>query len=304
MNRIFEILNKINIKGSISLDEDMSKHTTFKCGGKAEFFIKAEAVSDIIEVKKAAEDNNIPLFILGGGANILVSDRGIPGITLSTEMLNRVEADGEAIIAEAGITINNLAKFAFENSLTGLEFINGMPGSLGGAVWMNARCYGDEISSHFLWADYIDDDYVQKRLFFDKSQWDYKISPFQKKGIIITRVALQLKSGDKESILEVMKKNSEDRRIKGHFNYPCAGSVFKNNRDFGAPTGKIIEDAGLKGITIGGAQISTFHGNIIVNRDNALSSDINELIELTIRRVKETTGFELEPEVLKIGNWE
>lgn len=304
VNRIFEILNKININGSVTVDEDMSKHTTFKCGGLAEFYVRAGNSADILNIKKASLDYNFPLFILGGGANILVSDKGIPGVTLSMESLNSVKAEHDILIAEAGISINKLAQEALDRSLSGLEFINGMPGSLGGAVWMNARCYGDEISNHFLWADYLTPEGVEKRLYKNDSEWDYKCSPFQKSGIIITRVALQLQKGNPPSIEQIMKKNSEDRRLKGHFSYPCAGSVFKNNREFGAPSGKIIEDAGLKGLIKGGAQISTFHGNIIVNIGHATSSDINFLIEETIAVVKEKKGFILEPEVLKIGNWE
>ncbi len=304
MNRIFEILNKININGSVLRDEDMSRHTTFKCGGSADIFIKVRGIEDVIAIKKASLKYNFPLFILGGGANILVSDSGIPGVTLAMEYLNNVEINNDTVICESGISVNNLAAIALENSLSGLEFINGMPGSIGGAVWMNARCYGDEISNHFLWADYITPDGKTHRIKKNDKEWEYKISPFQKKGIIITKVALKLKNDNPDKIEEIMSKNSEDRRLKGHFSYPCAGSVFKNNREFGAPSGKLIEDAGLKGLIKGGAQISTFHGNIIVNLGTATSSDINYLIDKTIKVVKEKTGFILEPEVLKVGNWE
>lgn len=282
----------------------MGKHSTFKCGGSAEIFIKVREIKDVIAIKKASLDYNFPLFILGGGANILVSDRGIPGVTLSMENLNNIEINNDVIICESGISVNHLAEIALNNSLSGLEFINGMPGSIGGALWMNARCYGDEISNHFLWADYITPDCKSHRIEKDDADWDYKISPFQKEGIIITKIALKLKKGNPNKIKEIMSKNIEDRRLKGHFSYPCAGSVFKNNRQFGAPSGKIIEKAGLKGLIKGGAQISTFHGNIIINLGTATSSDISYLIDKTINVVKDRTGFVLEPEVLKVGNWE
>ncbi|QEN03584.1 UDP-N-acetylmuramate dehydrogenase [Thiospirochaeta perfilievii] len=304
MNRILDIVNKINITGTVTSNENMAKHTTFKCGGKAEIFIEAGNPQDIVEIKKVSKENDIPLFILGGGANILVSDLGIPGITLSLNRLDSVEFLDNCVIAESGISVNNLCSLALNRSLSGLEFINGMPGTIGGAVWMNARCYGDEISNIFLWAEYIDQDGNLQKIHKNSSHWDYKISPFQNNDSIITRIALQLKPGTKESIKDIMDKNSRDRRDKGHFKYPCAGSVFKNNREFGFPSGKIIEDAGLKGQIKGGAQISTFHGNIIVNLGDATASDINYLIDKTIDVVKNKTGYILEPEVLKVGIWE
>lgn len=304
MNRILEIINKININLTVKQDEDMSRHTTFKCGGKAEFFIFINNIDDLIKIKKASMKHCFPLFILGGGANLLVSDSGIPGVTLALENLNNIMLEKDVIIAEAGLSVNQLSEFALKNSLSGFEFIYGMPGSIGGAVWMNARCYGDEISNHFLWADIITPTGEIRRVYKDSSDWEYKISPFQQKGIIITKVAFQLSVGESSNINRLMLKNSEDRRVKGHFNFPCAGSVFKNNRDFGEPSGKIIEDLGLKGLIKGGAQISDFHANIIVNLGDAKSSDINYLINKIISEVKTERGFILEPEVLKVGNWE
>ncbi|MGL1892662.1 MAG: UDP-N-acetylmuramate dehydrogenase [Spirochaetaceae bacterium] len=304
MNRILEILNKINIEGTITQQVDMSKYTTFKCGGLAQFFIEPALVDDVIKIKKAALENDFPLFILGGGANLLVSDNGIDGVTLSLNTLKKIDLVDNIIIAEAGVSVNKLSEYAEKHSLSGLEFIYGMPGSLGGATWMNARCYGDEISNIFLWAEYLDQNGKLIRQEKDSSQWEYKISPFQKPGITIIRVALKLKHQERALIKPIMLKNSEDRRKKGHFKYPCAGSVFKNNRDFGAPSGKIIEDCGLKGCVKGNAAISDFHANIIVNLGGASSNDINFLIEKIIKTVKEKKGFILEPEVLKVGNWE
>lgn len=304
VNRLLEILNKININGTVTTNENMAKHTTFKCGGDAELFVSVKDIEDVKLIKQASLTNKFPLFILGGGANLLVSDQGIPGVTLSMSEMVSTTVIGNIIEVEAGASVNNLCDVALNNSLKGLEFIYGMPGSIGGAVWMNARCYGDEISNHFLWADYLDEDGTLKRLYKQKNDWDYKLSPFQKKGIIITKVALQLEPGDSSDIKSIMKKNQSDRRDKGHFSFPCAGSVFKNNRQWGEPSGKIIEDAGLKGEIRGGAQISTFHANIIVNLGNATSTDINYLINRVIDEVYKTRGFTLEPEVLKVGNWE
>lgn len=304
VNRLLEIINKINITGSVEEQVNMSAYTTFKCGGPAEIFVETSDIEDVKQLKNASLEHGFPLFILGGGANILVSDRGIPGVTLSLNKLNNIEFEDDKVIVEAGVSVNTISESAEELSLSGLEFIYGMPGSIGGAVWMNARCYGDEISSHFLWADILTPEGEELRIYKDPMEWDYKISPFQKKGTIITRVCLQLKHGERELIKKEMIKNRKDRRDKGHFSYPCAGSVFKNNRDFGAPSGKIIEDAGLKGLRKGDAQISDFHANIIINLGNALSSDIDYLIKKTIQTVYKQRGFRLEPEVLKVGNWE
>jgi UDP-N-acetylmuramate dehydrogenase len=304
VNRLLEILNKININGSVTINEKMAKHTTFRCGGAAELFVRVQDIEDVKKLKAASITEGFPLFILGGGANILVSDRGIQGVTLSMNGLSNIEKVDDTLEVEAGISVNKLCEYALKNSLSGLEFIYGMPGSAGGAVWMNARCYGDEISNHFLWAEYLDSDGSIKKIYKNDDEWDYKISPFQKKGIIITKVGLKLNRGNYDNIKEEMNKNRGDRRDKGHFNYPCAGSVFKNNRTFGAPSGKIIEDAGLKGEIRGGAQISTFHANIIVNLGTATASDINFLINKVIDVVYKTQGFTLETEVLKVGNWE
>lgn len=304
VNRLFEILNKINITPNVRENVSMADYTTFKCGGMAEVFIEPNNSSEILAIQKFAKDENIPLFILGGGANLLVSDKGIPGITLYLGKMDKINMVDNVIEVESGLCVNSVAEFAERNSLSGLEFIYGMPGSIGGAVWMNARCYNDEISNHFLWAEYITKDGEIKIKNKNPQEWDYKISPFQEKDIIITKVALELNKGNRVNIQNEMNKNINDRQEKGHFNYPCAGSVFKNNRLFGVPSGKLIEDAGLKGVKKGNAQISTFHGNIIVNLGGALSSDINYLIDLTINTVREKTGFELEPEVIKVGNWE
>ena len=281
----------------------MTKHTTFKCGGSADFFIEIETIDDLIKLKKASLKYNFPLFILGGGANLLVSDRGIRGITISLKNLDAVELHDKTIIVEAGISVNRVAEFALSKSLSGLEFIYGMPGSIGGATWMNARCYDKSISDIFLWADIITSAGKIVRINKTDSDWAYKISPFQKDGIVITKVAFILESELPSVIQKKMKLNREDRRIKGHFRYPCAGSVFKNNRSFGAPSGKIIEDAGLKGLVKGKAKIADFHGNIIVNLGGATSSDINYLIQKIITTVKNQTGNKLELEILKIGDW-
>lgn len=297
-------MKKINITGQILTNEDMKNHTTFKTGGKADFFIIPQSIDDLITIKKHSLKYSIPLFILGEGANLLVSDKGIEGMTVDMTHVKGHEREESCLITEAGMSVNEACEIARNMCLSGLEFIYGMPGTVGGALWMNARCYGSEIADILAWAEYIDEEGNIQRLKMDPDQWAYKISPFQKRDLIITKACFRLKDGDKEQISTLMDKNHKDRFGKGHFNYPCAGSVFKNNREFGAPSGKIIDDAGLRGTARGDALISDYHANIIINKGEARSEDIKALIDLVQSEVKKKFGYDLEPEVLLVGRWE
>ena len=303
VNKLSEKIKKINIVGSIQFDMVLKEYTTFKTGGPADIFVTAACAEDIVKCRNFALENDIPLFILGGGANLLVADEGIRGITLYTGAMKDCSIEGNELTTQVGITVNELAEYALENKLSGLEFIYGMPGTVGGALWMNARCYGSEISEVFQWADIINENNDIERINFRKSDWAYKTSPFQKRDLIIVSCCVSLKEGEKEAISFEMKKNFIDRREKGHFNAPCAGSVFKNNRAFGKPSGQIIDEAGLRGHRIGKAAVSDFHANIIINEGGAKASDILDLINLVRKTVKEKTGFDLETEVIPVGDW-
>jgi UDP-N-acetylmuramate dehydrogenase len=199
--------------------------------------------------------------------------------------------------------VSDLSTFALERSLTGLEFAHALPGSAGGAVWMNARCYDREVSDALQFVDYIDEDLSERRLVMDRSQWAYKRSPFQEMHAVILRAGFTLAPGDPVRIRAEMDAHREDRVKKGHFLFPCAGSVFKNNRAFGAPTGKLVDSLGLKGRKIGGAQIAPFHGNIIINTGGATAGDVRALMELIEGEVSARLGFTLEREVLLVGEW-
>jgi len=303
VNKLSEKIKKINIEGSIRFDVQLKEYTTFKTGGPADIFVEAATAEDIIACRNFSEKNDIPLFILGGGANILVSDKGIRGITLYTGKMDSYSVEGKELTALAGISVNKLAEAAAEYRLSGLEFIYGMPGTAGGALWMNARCYGSEISEVFKWADIINEKNEVERIEYKKEDWSYKSSPFQKGDTFIIRCCFSLIPGENNKITAQMDANYKDRRKKGHFNAPCAGSVFKNNRAFGKPSGQIIDETGLRGYKIGKAAVSDFHANIIINEGGARSSDILELITFVKRTVKEKTGFEMEPEVIPVGDW-
>jgi len=303
VTKLSEKIKKINIAGTIDFNVELKEFSTFKTGGPAEIFIKPLNEQDIILVKDFSLANGVPLFVLGGGANLLISDKGIKGITLYTGELNNCRIEGTDLIADSGISVNKLAETALEAGLSGLEFIYGMPGSAGGALWMNARCYGGEISHVFKWAEIINEENKIEHIEYCDKDWAYKISPFQNKNTFIFKSCFALTKGNKEAIKFQMDKNYRDRKDKGHFNAPCAGSVFKNNRAFGKPSGQIIDEAGLRGITIGEAAVSDFHANIIINKGNAKASDILELINLVHDKVKEKTGLDLEPEVIPVGDW-
>jgi UDP-N-acetylmuramate dehydrogenase len=258
-----------------------------------------------------ARESGVPVFFLGGGANIVVSDKGIRGIVLDlTSWKGTIDlpasSDGNNLCFRSGTTMDEAAECAATLGLTGLEFLAGMPGTLGGAVYMNARCYGREIADVLAWTEIIHFTCEKERefsaqVFVDKKLFGYKISPFQKMDCLITSVCFNLVPGDKERIFLEMEKNREDRKEKGHYLFPCAGSAFKNNHEFGKPTGQIIDELGLKGMQTGGAQIAPFHGNIIINTGNATAADIRSLADEVIARVKAQTGFTLEPEIIFVG---
>ncbi|MCL2184991.1 MAG: UDP-N-acetylmuramate dehydrogenase [Treponema sp.] len=313
--KIKEIIDQCLINNPCSIrlffDEPMRSHTTFKVGGNADCLVRPIGegfTAFCIELLNNANAEKIPVFILGGGANIVVSDKGIRGIVIDMngwkDDVCRTEKG--KIIFKSGTKIDDAAIIAGNASLCGLEFLSGMPGTIGGAVWMNARCYGSEVADVLGWVEIIvkeKNKYVIKKINVKKKDFDYKISPFQKMDCIIIKAAFKLKDGDKEEIFAEMEEIKEDRQKKGHYDFPCAGSVFKNNKDFGKPVGKIIDELGLKGFQIGEAQVAPFHGNIIINTGNAKAADIRILTEDIAKKVKDAKGFVLEPEIIFVGEW-
>jgi len=305
-------------EAEIRYNEPMKDHTTFKTGGDADCWVRPDGEgfpAFCISLLNNARAENIPVFILGGGANITVSDKGIRGIVLDMtswtgQSVWELFAKDEEIIFKSGTCIDEAADNAAASNLCGLEFLAGMPGTIGGAVWMNARCYGSEIADVLSWVEIISrepsngTEYVIKRIDVGSGEgFGYKQSPFQKIDCVILSAAFKLKKGEKEKMLIEMDKYRQERSEKGHYKFPCAGSAFKNNHDFGKPTGQIIDELGLKGMQIGGAQIAPFHGNIIINTGNAKSKDIRALVNEVSTRVKKATGFTLEPEILFVGDW-
>jgi UDP-N-acetylmuramate dehydrogenase len=303
-------------RGTFKFDEPMALHPTFKTGGPADLWIKPEAEDFsgwVPRFLEAARGEGIPLFVLGGGANIVAADEGIRGIVLDMGGCRGALSAGAGAFSSAGTserntlsfragtTMDEAADYAAGRGFSGLEFLAGMPGTIGGGLWMNARCYGREMADAVYKAELL-----ENAAFIthspQKDEFAYKKSPYQNRNCVILSVTFTVQEKDPLLIKKEMEEHRNDREAKGHYRFPSAGSVFKNNRAFGKPTGKIIDELGLKGHSAGGAQIAPWHGNIIINRENARSADILELVELTENRVMSELGLKLEREILLIKN--
>jgi UDP-N-acetylmuramate dehydrogenase len=293
----------IKIDGEVRIAEPMAGHTSFRIGGPADLFAAPVTAEEAGKVLGLCARESVPCFLLGGGTNILVSDKGIRGVVIDLSLLSGLTADGTLVTALGGTPVSTLAELALANGLTGMEFAFALPGSVGGAVWMNARCYEGEVSGVLEYVEYLGADLVEHRHEMNPTEWDYKRSPFQTMQGVITRAGFRLAPGDPARIGQLMNEHRLDRERKGHFLFPCAGSVFKNNRAFGAPTGRLVDSLGLKGRRIGGAQVAPFHGNIIINTSGATAGDVRALIELVEEEVWRGLGFRLEREVLLVGDW-
>jgi UDP-N-acetylmuramate dehydrogenase len=304
MHTLREKLKKINIQGTLLFDEPMKNHTTFRIGGPADVFITPSTVSSLHTLISFCRETMIPFFLLGQGANILVADEGIRGIVIDLSAFSYIEVENNTIKAGAGAEISGVSKTACDAGLTGLEFLYSMPGSVGGSLYMNARCYGTEIGDVVKAAGILDKDCREVSLPLAKKNFSYKTSPFQKTGDIILYATFVLQKGERPAIQKKMDDYRRDREKKGHFMFPCAGSVFKNNKKFGKTTGRIIDSLGLKGYCIGNARVSPYHGNIIVNQGNAKAMDVLRIITFLEKKVKQELGLELEREIILAGEWE
>lgn len=284
-------------------DEPMAPHTSFQIGGPADVLLTPGSYGELELCLRVVRAHSLPCFLLGGGTNVLVSDRGIRGVVIATGGLAEMVVVGDRLTAQAGARVEEVCRLAAQHSLAGVEFIHGMPGSIGGAVWMNARCYGRSIADVLEQVEIVDEDLSLATIRCEPSQFAYKRSPFQDRSGCIWQVTLRLMPGEQGEILQKMATNHQDRVAKGHFQAPSAGSLFKNNHEFGAPTGKIIDELGLRGATVGGAAIAPFHGNIFINLHNAKAIDVLSLIRLAVETAWQKRRILLEPEVRLVGDW-
>lgn len=275
-------------------DEPMSKHTSFKTGGPAALLLDAHSSDAAISAINILHDFNLHPFILGKGSNLLVSDEGYKGVILKLSC-NKIEVRGNRIFAEAGTSLSSLANMAYKKGLTGLEFAHGIPGSVGGAVVMNAGAYGGEISDVLISSNYASESGVFS-LSLPEHQFGYRKSYYKSNpDLIILSAEFSLSADNQDEIASKMRDLAERRRDKQPLEYPSAGSVFK--RPEGHFAGALIEQCGLKGFSIGGAQVSEKHAGFIINKKNATTKDIRLLIEHVQNTVSKHTGIELECEI-------
>ncbi len=307
-------------------DEPMREHTTFKVGGPADVFVEPSDAEELIALVGLFSPAGVPVSVLGGGSNLLVADRGIRGAVISLSRLDSITlpaapdgfpSDRVPVRVGAGCSMNSLTNWCADRELAGLERFAGLPGSVGGAVFMNARCYDIAIADVFFAAECLhfgSEGCTIQKAGFVPGEWDYKASPFQRRegsdplvlspgSRVVLSVDLAVSAGNGDEIRAEMERYERDRADKGHFRYPSAGSMFKNNRDFGKPSGKIIDEVGLRGFRIGDAQVAPWHGNFVINLGSATAADLRELVEQVRRRVFESTGCMLESEVILAGDW-
>lgn len=285
-------------KENILLDEPMNKHVSFKTGGNADIFIKAYSVEEIKSVLRISKENNIPLFVLGNGTNLLVKDEGFRGIILQIK-LEDINIDGTKVIVQSGVKNAVLSKKLLDNSLTGFEFAAGIPGTMGGAIKMNAGAYGSQMQDIVEEVTYLDYEGNIHTISNSDCEFEYRHSKFFNEKGIILQAKLYLEKGNKEEIQDKINELAKQRKEKQPLEYPNAGSTFK--RGEGYITAKLIDECGLKGYCIGGAEVSKKHAGFIINKNKATSKNILDLIEYVKTKVKEQTGEDIKLEIEVIG---
>ncbi|MDF2788459.1 MAG: UDP-N-acetylenolpyruvoylglucosamine reductase [Neobacillus sp.] len=300
MDGLFTEIQDLNI-GKVKRNELLSQHTTMKIGGPADIFIEPSSLENIQKVMTFLKERQIPWRAIGRGSNLLVSDKGIEGVVIKLGSgLDHLTINDSTITVGGGHSLVSLSTLISKKGLSGLEFASGIPGSVGGAVYMNAGAHGSDISKILTKAHVLFEDGSIEWLSNDEMEFTYRTSVLQKKrpGIVL-EAEFQLTKGDRTAIVSQMQKNKDYRKETQPWNFPCAGSIFRNPLPNYA--GKLIEDAGLKGFQIGGAKISEMHGNFIVNAGNATAKDVLDLIQYIKDTILNSNGIKMETEVEIIG---
>ena len=281
----------------VRYDEPLKNHTTFKIGGNCIALIEPREVSDIVETIKICRENSIKFFVIGNGSNLLVPDEGYNGVIIKLKSeFSKIEVEGDYLIVNSGAKLSEVYTVAYENSLTGFEFASGIPGTIGGAIFMNAGAYGGEMKDIVESVEVLDlDNFELRELKNEELEFSYRKSIIQRKNYIVTTIKLKLKKGNKEEINSVYEDLRDRRNSKQPLNFGSAGSTFK--RPEGHFASKLIEDAGLKGYHINDAWVSEKHSGFIVNKGNASYKEVMELIEYVQKVVFEKFGVKLETEV-------
>jgi UDP-N-acetylmuramate dehydrogenase len=300
MDGIFQELQTLNV-GKVKENEPLSQHTTIKIGGPADLFIEPSSVENVKQVMEVIKKHGIEWRAIGRGSNLLVSDKGIEGAVIKLGSgIDSLTVNGTDIVVGGGYSLVSLATLISKKGLTGLEFASGIPGSVGGAVYMNAGAHGSDISKILTRAHILFEDGTMEWLSNEEMEFSYRTSILQKKrpGMVI-EAEFKLISGERAEIVSQMQKNKDYRKETQPWNYPCAGSIFRNPLPNYA--GKLIEVAGLKGFSIGGAKISEMHGNFIVNAGNATAGDVLALIQHVKDTIFNLYEIRMETEVEIIG---
>ena len=302
MNRFLiykDLLEQIYSSDELQINEEMKNHIYFKVGGKVDILLNPSNSEQIIETLKICKGNNIPYYIIGNGSNILVKDGGIRGIVIKLCKVDNIEVNGNEIKAYGGALLKDISTNALNNSLTGFEFACGIPGSVGGAVFMNAGAYNGEIKDVIKEAEVMDKDGNIFTLSKDELELGYRASKVMKDNLIVISATFLLESGDEQKIEARIKDLTFKREERQPLEYPSAGSTFK--RPEGHFAGKLIEDAGLKGYSIGGAAVSSKHSGFVINKGGATAKDVLDLIKYVQDTVKQKFDVELNPEIRIIG---
>ncbi len=292
-------LEKILDKKDIKIDEPMKEHTSFKVGGPVDILVTPKKFQEVVNVIDLCKKNNVPYYIMGNGSNLLVKDGGIRGIMIKLIKLNEVKVEDNKIITGSGVSLKDISTTAINNKLSGFEFACGIPGSVGGAVTMNAGAYNGEISQVVESAKIIDNEGKIKILDRKQLELEYRSSSILKYNYTVLEVTFNLKHGDYEKIKNRVEDLNRRRNEKQPLEYPSAGSTFKRPQGYFAA--KLIEDSGLKGKSVGGAQVSEKHSGFIINKGGATAKDILDLIAIVQHKVKEKFNVDLYTEVRVIG---
>lgn len=302
MKHSIEFLNKLKEfypENRVVEKAMMKDHVHFKVGGPADILLLPTTKEQVIKSVNLCKENNIPCFVIGNGSNLLVKDGGIRGVVIKLLDVKNIKVNGEELIAECGAMLKDVSKIAMENSLTGIEFACGIPGSIGGAVFMNAGAYNGEMSQAIKEAEVIDSEGNILTLSKEELQLGYRTSIVMKKGYVVLSTTLALKKGEVKTIKDLVDDLTEKRESKQPLEYPSAGSTFKRPEGYFA--GKLIQDAGLKGYSHGGAMVSEKHSGFVINKGNATAKDILDLIKHIQDEVKNQFGVDLHTEVRIVG---
>lgn len=301
-SRIYNHLIQVIDKERVFVDEPMKKHTTFRVGGNADYFAMPKTIEEIQQVVEFCKNENLPYYIIGNGSNLLVGDKGYRGVIIQIyREMNEIVVEGECIRAQAGALLSKVGSVALEAGLAGFEFAAGIPGAVGGAVVMNAGAYGGEMKDILASATVLTDEGQILKLANEELELGYRTSIIAKKNYIVLEAEYQLQKGDKAEIRAKMDELKTKRVTKQPLEYPSAGSTFKRPEGYFA--GKLIEDAGLRGFQVGGAQVSEKHCGFVINKDGATAADIVELMRQVSEKVYQEFGVRLEPEVKRLGEF-